>query len=88
MGSGAELLCKLFSGGGPHFLVPGLCQLSLLSLTQPLGSFLPRTEKGDGNEEEDLRLDCRHERHAARKWPRRREPAHRPWAVCRGRARR
>ncbi|KAF6124647.1 GSG1 like [Phyllostomus discolor] len=28
-----------------------------------------RIEKGDGNEEEDLRLDCRHERHAARHQP-------------------
>ena len=36
-----------------------------------LGPFLSRIEKGDGHEEEDLRLDCRHERYAARKWPRR-----------------
>ncbi|XP_030884671.1 germ cell-specific gene 1-like protein [Leptonychotes weddellii] len=26
-------------------------------------------EKGDGHEEEDLRLDCRHERYAARHHP-------------------
>ncbi|XP_044928519.1 germ cell-specific gene 1-like protein isoform X4 [Mustela putorius furo] len=32
-------------------------------------------EKGDGHEEDDLRLDCRHERYAARKWPRRQHPA-------------
>ncbi|KAF6124649.1 GSG1 like [Phyllostomus discolor] len=31
--------------------------------------FRDRIEKGDGNEEEDLRLDCRHERHAARHQP-------------------
>ncbi|KAM9057476.1 germ cell-specific gene 1-like protein isoform 2-T2 [Megaptera novaeangliae] len=40
--------------------------------------FRERIEKGDGNEEEDLRLDCRHERYPARyqphmgdSWPRR-----------------
>ncbi|XP_054438797.1 germ cell-specific gene 1-like protein [Pteronotus mesoamericanus] len=31
--------------------------------------FRERIEKGDGNEEEDLRLDCRHERHPARHQP-------------------
>ncbi|XP_032698574.1 germ cell-specific gene 1-like protein isoform X1 [Lontra canadensis] len=37
--------------------------------------FRERIEKGDGHEEEDLRLDCRHERYAARKWPRLQHPA-------------
>ncbi|KAJ1067573.1 hypothetical protein K5549_010691 [Capra hircus] len=31
--------------------------------------FRERMEKGDGHEEEDFRLDCRHERYPARKWP-------------------
>ncbi|XP_034844058.1 germ cell-specific gene 1-like protein isoform X3 [Mirounga leonina] len=31
--------------------------------------FRERIEKGDGHEEEDLRLDCRHERYAARHHP-------------------
>ncbi|XP_061065295.1 germ cell-specific gene 1-like protein isoform X2 [Eubalaena glacialis] len=31
--------------------------------------FRERIEKGDGNEEEDLRLDCRHERYPARYQP-------------------
>ncbi|XP_039740617.1 germ cell-specific gene 1-like protein isoform X4 [Pteropus medius] len=34
-----------------------------------LPSALPQIEKGDGNEEEDLRLDCRHERYPARHQP-------------------
>lgn len=39
------------------------------ALHRCLGSFLSRIEKGDGDEEEDLRLACRHERYPARKWP-------------------
>lgn len=31
--------------------------------------FVSRFEKGDRREQEDLRLDCRHERYPARKWP-------------------
>ena len=49
-------------------------------------------EKGDGHEEEDFRLDCRHERYPARKWPQLQEPALRirrpsekrgPWRLSR-----
>ncbi|ELW66406.1 Germ cell-specific 1-like protein [Tupaia chinensis] len=31
--------------------------------------FRERIEKGDGSEEEDFRLDCRHERYPTREWP-------------------
>nr|XP_020763572.1 germ cell-specific gene 1-like protein [Odocoileus virginianus texanus] len=37
--------------------------------------FRERMEKGDRHEEEDFRLDCRHERYPARKWPQLQEPA-------------
>uniref|UniRef100_G1TG14 GSG1 like n=1 Tax=Oryctolagus cuniculus TaxID=9986 RepID=G1TG14_RABIT len=37
--------------------------------------FRERLEKGDGSEEEDLHLDCRHEHYPSRKWPPRQAPA-------------
>lgn len=46
----------------------------LRSSSHRLCFFFSRFEKGDRHEEADLRLDCRHERYPARKWPRPRKP--------------
>lgn len=75
VGRWATLLRKMFPrGAGLHFSRSRVSASSAcFFLHWLLASFLSRMEKGDGHEE-DFRLDCRHERYPARKWPHLQEP--------------